>query len=552
MRRIYIPILAQITIPYILLAILLASLGTYLVTRGVFDSVEERFTNQLLETGLRADENIVREENSLLETLRLISNVQNIAGAIAADSNLEELVLPIAYNANLQAVTVLSPNGEERISLILEATSQTYVRLTPLEPWAGMDFVDPVLRGQVDELGDKYAGFMNTDQGSLFYVAGPIRTETGVAGVVLVGQSAAALAETIRQQTLAQVSFYDLQGHPLTSSFTEPGALDAEQVTEVLARQSEGSFQRRITDSGIEYRELLVTLELREGVDAGLMGLALPENFISQTSQITRANTYLLIGTGLLLAILVGVFVAGRITKPIQDLKEAAQRVAAGDLESKVQPRGQDEVGVLSNSFNSMVDSLNQSQKELLSTYNKTIEGWARALDLRDHATEGHSRRVADLSVQLAAFMGLKGEQLEHIKRGALLHDIGKIAIPDSILLKEDRLDETEIATMRQHPIYAQLFMGEIEFLRPAMDIPVSHHEKWDGSGYPKGLKGEEIPLAARIFAIVDVWDALTSNRPYRKAMTRSEAWGYIQSESGRHFDPEVVAAFKKVLSALG
>jgi HD-GYP domain-containing protein (c-di-GMP phosphodiesterase class II) len=147
--------------------------------------------------------------------------------------------------------------------------------------------------------------------------------------------------------------------------------------------------------------------------------------------------------------------------------------------------------------------------------------------------------------------MGLKGEQLEHIKRGALLHDIGKIAIPDSILLKEGSLTQEEIATMRQHPVYAQLFMGEIEFLRPAMDIPVSHHEKWDGSGYPKGLRGEEIPLAARIFAVVDVWDALTSDRPYRKALIRDEALAYLQSESGRHFDPEVVKAFRRVVDLL-
>lgn len=553
MRRIYIPILAQITIPYILLAILLASLGTYLVTRGVFDTVEERFTNQLLETGLRADENIVREENSLLEVLRLISNVQGIAGAIDGEglAELQGLVLPIAYNAGLEAVAILAPDGKERLSLILDVDSQTYGRLAPLQPWNEMDFVAPVLRGEADELGDKYGGFTPTDQGSLFFVAGPIRTEAGLAGVILVGQRAATLAETIRQQTLAQVSFYDLQGAPLTSSFTQPAAVGADQVIEVLARQTEGSFQRRVTDSGIEYRELLVTLEVREGVDAGLMGLALPENFIAQTNQITRANTYLLIGTGLLLAILVGVFVAGRITRPIQDLKEAAQRVAEGNLQIKVQPRGQDEVGVLSNSFNSMVDSLNKSQTELISTYNKTIEGWARALDLRDHETEGHSRRVADLSVELATFMGLKGEQLEHIKRGALLHDIGKIAIPDSILLKEGSLTQEEIATMRQHPVYAQLFMGEIEFLRPAMDIPVSHHEKWDGSGYPKGLRGEEIPLAARIFAVVDVWDALTSDRPYRKALIRDEALAYLQSESGRHFDPEVVKAFRRVVDLL-
>jgi putative two-component system response regulator len=182
--------------------------------------------------------------------------------------------------------------------------------------------------------------------------------------------------------------------------------------------------------------------------------------------------------------------------------------------------------------------------QELITAYDKTIEGWSRALDLRDKETEGHSQRVTEMTVRLARVAGLSEEALKHVRRGGLLHDVGKLGIPDAILLKAEKLTASEWEIMRKHPVYAYEWLSRIEYLLPALDIPYSHHEKWDGSGYPCGLKGEEIPLAARLFAIVDVWDALTSDRPYRKAMTIEEALEYIRSQSGKHFDPEVVRMF--------
>ena len=191
-----------------------------------------------------------------------------------------------------------------------------------------------------------------------------------------------------------------------------------------------------------------------------------------------------------------------------------------------------------------LFESLQSSNTELALAYDATIEGWSRALDLRDKETEGHSQRVAQLTVQLAKAMGIKNSELVQIRRGALLHDIGKMGIPDSILLKPDELTEKEWEIMKQHPVHAVNMLGSLMYLKDALDIPYSHHEKWDGSGYPRGLKGEEIPLAARIFAVADVYDALTSNRPYRKAWTKAEALQYIREQSGKHFDPTIVDAF--------
>jgi putative two-component system response regulator len=184
---------------------------------------------------------------------------------------------------------------------------------------------------------------------------------------------------------------------------------------------------------------------------------------------------------------------------------------------------------------------------ELVVSYDKTIEGWSRALDLRDKETEGHARRVTEQTVKLAIRAGLSEEELKHVWRGALLHDVGKLGIPDSILHKPDKLTEEEWRIMRKHPIYAHDWLSTIEYLKPALDIPYCHHEKWDGSGYPRGLKGEEIPFTARLFAIVDVWDALTSDRPYRAAWTKEKALEYIQTQAGTHFDPSVVELFLKL-----
>jgi len=192
----------------------------------------------------------------------------------------------------------------------------------------------------------------------------------------------------------------------------------------------------------------------------------------------------------------------------------------------------------------SLFDDLQRSNVELILAYDRTLEGWSKALDMRDKETEGHSQRVTDMTVKIARAMGVSDAELVHVRRGALLHDIGKMGIPDNILLKPGPLNDEEWKIMHKHPVYAYEMLSPIAFLRPALDIPYSHHEKWDGTGYPRGLKGEQIPLSARIFAVVDVWDALCSERPYRPAWLEEKVREYIREQAGRHFDPKVVEIF--------
>ncbi|KAA3642156.1 MAG: HD domain-containing protein [Chloroflexi bacterium] len=191
-----------------------------------------------------------------------------------------------------------------------------------------------------------------------------------------------------------------------------------------------------------------------------------------------------------------------------------------------------------------LIDEIQQSNLELIHAYGSTLEGWVRALDLRHKETEGHTRRVTEMTVELAKIMECPPDEMEHIRRGALLHDIGKIAIPDEILLKPGRLTDDEWVVMRQHPVYAYQFLSPIPYLQPALHIPHHHHEKWDGSGYPDALQGTDIPLPARIFTVVDVWDALSSDRVYRQAWPQDEVYKYLQNEAGKQFDSTVIKAF--------
>lgn len=190
---------------------------------------------------------------------------------------------------------------------------------------------------------------------------------------------------------------------------------------------------------------------------------------------------------------------------------------------------------------------LQRALDDLIQAYDATLECWSRAVELRANEPVGHTVRVTEVTVKLARAMGLSGDTLEHIRRGSLLHDVGTLGIPDGILLKPGPLTDDELQMMRRHPVYAYELLSLVPLLRPALDIPYGHHEKWDGAGYPLGLRMDRIPLAARIFAVVDVWDALRSERPYRRAWPEKKVRLYIREQAHSHFDPRVVDTFLKM-----
>jgi putative nucleotidyltransferase with HDIG domain len=420
-------------------------------------------------------------------------------------------------------------------------------------PLIDHDFVNKVVTKTTDGLGDKYSDLVETRKGLYFLVAGPvIDSQNKLIGVVVVGTSLDTLARQLREETLAQITFYDPQGNVLSSTFSTPSPLTPEFTKSLFEQQDTISFERETTrsveQSYLGYRELLGVWEGRGDVDLGVLGVSLGESFIISTTTTTRFQIIVLGATTLLLVLFFGISVSLLLTKPIMALVNAAKKVASGDYRVKVEPTSRDEIALLSRTFNEMIESINDSRLMILNSYDNTLEGWSNALELRDHETSGHSQRVTNLMKSMMDALGIDGETRVNYQRGVLLHDIGKMGIPDSILNKPGPLDVKERQIMQQHPIYAIEMLKNIEFLKPSLSIPYSHHERWDGTGYPLGLKGEEIPLEARIFAIVDVWDAITSDRPYRNSMSKEEAIQTIRNGNGTQFDPKLVDVFLKIV----
>lgn len=556
------PIRAKITVPFLILAVGLAIGAAYAITQIVFDTIDERFTNQLIESGKLSAESMVRQEDSLLRSLRLFSYTEGLPEAIITNNleRLEELSYGIAANQGEEVVEFLDKEGQLVLGLNhqLGGDAADYKVSTRSDAdYGSMAFIANVLAGQVDEFGDKYSGLVRFDWNDVFYVAGPLLDNDGeLSGVVLVGKTLDTMLRQIHDETLAQVTVYEGSGAPYASTFYEALSIEQSEAARVLANQNESSLRRNIGNrrglniSNIEYEEILGPWEGRGNDDLGLIGVSLPRTFLVRASNATRLQITGLASLSLLLVILLGVYIASVITRPLRNLVEASAEVAGGNLQVQIMPRGNDEVTVLTRSFNNMISSLNQSKDDLLNAYDRTLEGWSMALELRDQDTEGHTRRVAELTLELSQLMGYKGEELVHIRRGALLHDIGKMGIPDSILLKPGALSSEEWSVMRRHPEFAYQLLWPIEYLRPAISIPYSHHEWWNGNGYPQGLTGEDIPLPARIFAVIDVWDAMRSDRPYRKAVAESEVCEYLLESKGVHLDCRVVEAFFELLGS--
>jgi len=558
------PIRMKVTLPYLILALIIAVTGAYIVTRIVFDTIEERFTNQLLETGKIAAEWMVKEEDELLETLRLVAHTEGTETALR-DGNAEalrEIAYPILLNAAIDALEIVDLNGESVLSLrhreggLLEEYDVSRGERS-YQDWY---IVNQVRDQNLDDLGDKYADIALADWGDYLYVSGPVLDQDQeLVGVVLVGDSLSKIAEEIRGTTLSQVTIYDLEGQEITTTFIESGSqLNPETSSGIISRQDKESYMQELAVANIPYQGLYAPLEVRSGKDVGIIATSLAKTMLVRASNTTRFEIFGFVTTAFLFIIAVGLFTADRFTKPLLKVVDASSQVAAGNLDISVTPKGNDEVSALAKSFNQMVSSLQYSKSELirahedtLQAYDRTIEGWCKALELRDNVTEGHTLRVTDLTLLIARQMEIGKEALVHIRRGALMHDIGKMAIPDSILKKPASLDDDEWIEMRKHPIYAYEMLNRISYLAPSLAIPYCHHEKWDGTGYPRGIAGEEIPLEARIFAIADVWDALCSDRPYRKALPAETALKYIEDNRGTHFDPKVVDAFRIVFTTL-
>ena len=541
--RVRLSLRAKIVGPFVLIVALVGTIGTAAVTALVTSEAVAEFNSSLLRASLLANDHLSLVEAARLTTLRAAAATTGVPEATTAKdtATLARLLTPVVANAAVPSLLlhVLDRQGREVIVLGRDGPVATQ---SPRDTFVSEPAVASVLAGRSDAQGDKYV-FLKTDPaGTTLYWTGPIRSLTGqVMGVAMVGEPLSAIAAGIRSSGAADVTFYGSGGGVLLSSLSSTGALPAATLSMV---QPDRPVRFGQSSGGQAYMNLVSDWTMRK-MRLGYLAVALNTAQLQAGLDQLRLFLLILFATAAVVTLMIGLTLAGAITRPVQRLVGAMGAVAAGDLAQRAPAGPADEIGYLGQVFNMMTAGLQEKTQALEDTYFAAIEALARAIDARDPYTYGHSARVAAFSLEIADELGFPQDKREGLRRAALLHDIGKIGIEDHILRKAGALNYVEAKQMRQHPVIGHQMLKDVPFLHSSLSGIRHHHERWDGTGYPDTLGGESIPLQVRILSIADVFDALTSDCPYRDAMSIVEAMELITGEGGRQFDPAVVAAFK-------
>lgn len=532
----------KIIAPYVLLTLLLAGAGTYIATRLVTGSLEERFDNQLAEAARVASDSLVRRERQHLEVVRGVAFTEGVAAATqAGDSDgLARLIEPLAANKGAGLVEVLDSGGQSIFGIRLEdPSSLEYGPLNGAEDRASWSIVRSVLGGESDALGDKFAQIVQTAEGYALYTAGPIFQDDRLVGVVLVGSLLDSFLPVAKGEALADITIYGFDGTPLATTFAAAGSGDEADLSPeetVLAEfDAPTAFRESKTLFGRGFDLLYGELVVREQV-VGIYSVALPSSFILGAGGSTRWQMGLLFAVSMAAVLFTGWLLAQSLTRPLLRLVTAARAVSAGDLSARSAIRTRDEVGVLAETFDRMTERL---QRQHLAT----IRALTSAIDARDPYTAGHSARVGQLAVEIGAALGFPASQLQHLEIGGYLHDTGKIGVRDAVLLKPGPLTVEEREMIEKHPRVGLDILAAVDLSPQVLEFMGGHHEKLDGSGYPGRQQSDELSIIPRIAAVADIYDALTTDRPYRGAMTVEQALDIINRQAREgELDGRVVA----------
>ena len=535
----------RIVLPFVVLVVFVGAVGIAVVSAQVGGSVEGAVDNSLIRSSLRSNDRLAGVENDRLQQLRAASNTAGIDAVVARGdgSAAGRLLGPIVGNAQPEhlVLRVLDKSGRQLVGL--SRTGATGEPQSDGAAYGSQAAVQHALRGDRDALGDKYI-FVASETPPMLYWVAPIWTETEtptVAGAVLLGQSLTEIAQTITGSSSLAVGFYDSSGRVLASSLAGSPSLSSEVRHEVTP---DTPVRVATQWNGRPYR-LLVNDWTMRGAQLGYLAAAVPADDLSGSLNAIRLVLVALFGAIALGTILIGLALADRITRPIDQLVASMRVVSAGDYSRRVQVESPDEIGYLATTFNEMSAALQEQIRARDEAYFRNLEALARVIDARDPYTFEHSARVAAISLELAKGMNLSETDLVVLRRAGLLHDVGKIGVSDKILAKTAPLNDEEWASIRRHPVIGYEMLKDVPFLQPSLDPIRHHHERWDGEGYPDGLKGASISQLARIVTLADAFDAMTSDRPYRKGFSFEFAARTMVSEAGRQFDPAVVDAFK-------
>ena len=538
----------KIVLPFALLTLAIGAIGTLAASGELSARGQQSFDNQLIHDGFTTQSMIGTsdaERHSVLRLLTTGTGLNQSWGKIAALQSALERALILHPNI---AVETVDAYGREIVGVVGHgATADTVTQNTDLSGWPGLSYLLTGGATQMDVV-------VSAPRAAVF-AAQPVRNSAGsLIGAILVGDYLDDRAAAIKAAIHDDVTFYDNRGNVLSSSLSvtpeQWPALTLDQATRNrVGPTSVVELSRNTGGPGME----LVSPWTSRGTTLGYVGtIASSAGLLQDTGQLRLIMAVLFLG-GVFLTLLIGIWLARRITRPVQRLVDATRLVSAGDLDHQAPITTHDEIGELTESFNQMTRSLKEksatlktTMSQLQDTYLMTIEALAAAVEARDPYTHGHTQRVGDYAVILGKALGCDEAELAAIKRASVLHDIGKIGIEDHILRKQARLEPEEEIRMQRHPIIGVDMLKGIDFLDPVLPLIRHHHERWDGNGYPDEIREDDIPLGARILAVADALDAMTSDRPYRAARTFEYAKGEILKGSGTHFDPEVVTAFIK------
>jgi putative nucleotidyltransferase with HDIG domain len=539
----------KIMLPFMILTALFALFATKNITELVSTSLDDRQHSRLVDAARYASDAIARRERDQIDNVRTLAFTQAMPEAVGSHDAraTEALAAPTIANAGVEFAAVVDAEGNVLFGTVLRDRA-TLAYGPPQPGLAATDWaiVRNVLAGRSDARGDKWAEVVALGHGPYLMTAGPIIASDGrVAGVAIAGSSLGSILATIKSGAFADVTFYDNAAQILGSTFVTSDGDDRSGLVS-SGPASPVAVPGKVTRGTVLGRQYdFVTTELwvrHEPV--GSLSVAVSAEGVATTTQSARWRMSLIFGAITLAVVAIGWAVSRRLTNPLSRLVLAAQAVSGGDLSARSNVRTGDEIGLLGASFDSMAERLEDQHLS-------TIGALASAIDARDPYTAGHSVRVGDLSAELGRELGLPRPALHHLRVGGLLHDIGKIGVRDTVLLKAGSLSAEERRLVEQHPTIGLRILESAKLPREVLAIVGGHHERLNGTGYPLGLTAEELSVFPRVAAVADVYDALTTDRPYRASMTPLEAFRILQQDAadGR-MDPEVVAAMRRIIKA--
>jgi putative nucleotidyltransferase with HDIG domain len=536
------PIRYKIILPFAVLLVFVGVVGSGVATARLTDAASAEFDAKLLHSSLLANQSVAQIEAARLADLRLATDTVGVPEALAANDldGLARLLTPIAGNVTTASIQfrVLDLHGTEVLRIQGSRDRSGRVDVTNASQFTTEPAVLSVLAGEHDAVAGDRRLFLSKDSQPILYWTGALRTPgQRIVGAALVGQSLAEIARGIDGS-----AFYDGSGRLLASSLPSPPIATNEVRRQVTSERTVRSTVDE-THPGHAYWALFSTWTMRGSPFGYLAIQANADPLLSLVTQVRLLLT-LVFTAAALLTLLVGTATASMLTRPIEGLVRSMRVVSAGNLQHRANVTSKDEIGYLAQAFNEMTASLEEKTAALEETTFASMEALARAIDARDPSTFGHSARVAAVSVELADEMHVPAKERESLRRAALLHDIGKIGVQDRVLRKPGPLNDAEMDEMREHSRIGHDMLEGLRFLRPSLPGVLHHHERWDGAGYPTGLSGTAIPLLVRIITVADVFDALTSDRPYRHGLSFDAATVAIRHDAGHKFDPEVVTAF--------